>query len=384
MNILIDGFPLMFVKTGIGFYIHNIIKELVRLAPENAYYLYDTLAKERLHTIVRVDRRLSALERFSRISSVQFPYMTAARVALFLSSLTTGGNRLSLNNTDVFWGTNCRGIYKKHMRTVVTIHDMAHEYFPEAVHPDVLSYIKRYMAEAASNAHTLIAVSENTRMDIMKFLKVDPSRIKVVHEGVSDEFRIIQDPDLLNTIKDRYNLPDNFIFALGTIQPRKNIPRLLEAFALLCDNPSFKHWLVISGAYGWKNKTVYSSIANLRITNRVRFTGYVAQGDLPGIYNLADVFVYPSLYEGFGLPVLEAMACGVPVVTSKVSSIPEVAGNCALMVDPTKVDDIAMAIEAILSDNELRQSLSTQAPQQARKFTWQRCATETLLTLQGD
>ncbi|KJU87424.1 group 1 glycosyl transferase [Candidatus Magnetobacterium bavaricum] len=383
MSIVIDGFPLMFLKTGIGFYVHNIVKKLVTLAPENDYYLYDALTKERLYTIIRVDRRLSALERFSQISSVQFPYMTAARAALFLSSLTPGRSRLNMDKADVFWGTNCRGIYKPRMKTVVTVHDMSHEYFPETFHPDVLSYLKRYLAEAASNAHTLIAVSENTKMDIVKFLHVDPSKIKVTHVGVSEDFHLIHDLNLLNAIKGKYNLPDNFVFALGTIQPRKNISRLLQAFAALCDNPSFKHRLVISGAYGWKNKDVYSSIAGLGITDRVSFTGYVAQGDLPVIYNLADVFVYPSLYEGFGSPVIEAMACGVPVVTSNVSSIPEVAGNCALLVNPTNVNDIAMAIEKILSDSNLRQSLTTQALQHVRKFTWQRCATETLAVLQG-
>ncbi|MBF0338931.1 MAG: glycosyltransferase family 4 protein [Nitrospirae bacterium] len=384
MNIVIDGFPLMFVKTGIGFYVHNIVKELVKFAPDNDYYLCDALTRDRLHTIVKVDRKLSAVAKFSKIASVKFPYMTAARAALFLSSLTTGRSRLTLNNADVFWGTNCRGIYKPRMRTVVTIHDMSHEYFPETFHPDVLSYLKRYMAESASKAHTLIAVSENTKMDILKFLNIPPSKVKVIHEGVSEEFRLIKATDLLNTIKDTYNLPDNFIFALGTIQPRKNIPRLLKAFAMLCEKPSFKHWLVISGAYGWKNKDVYSSIANLGITDRVRFTGYVNDIDLPGIYNLADVFVYPSLYEGFGLPIIEAMACGVPVVTSNVSSIPEIAGGCALLVNPMEVDDIAAAIEEILSDSAVRQSLTTRALQHVRKFTWQKCATETLTTLRGD
>ncbi|KJU82891.1 group 1 glycosyl transferase [Candidatus Magnetobacterium bavaricum] len=325
MVIAIDGLYLLMARTGLGRYMESLVREILKAAPENKYYLYDGPLNNAIYRMQRLTDDPATLTRFTDLCRFVVPTLTAKRTLAALGGYLTGRSKRALDEVELFWGPGFKGVYKQQMTTVVTIHDMSHEYFPEALHSDLLAYLKRYIAEAVSNAHTLIAVSENTKMDIVKFLKADPSKIKVIYEGVSGEFRIIEDPDLLNTTKDRYNLPEDFIFALGTIQPRKNILGLLKAFATLCAKPSFKHCLVISGAYGWKSKDIYSSIATLGITDRVRFTGYVADMDLPCIYNLADVFVYPSLYEGFGLPVLEAMACGVPVVTSNVSSIPEVA-----------------------------------------------------------
>jgi len=188
----------------------------------------------------------------------------------------------------------------------------------------------------------------------------------------------VADGSLLLKVRQRYRLPEQFLLYLGTIEPRKNIQALIKAYALLCREKGFCHKLVLAGDMGWKNEGLRELIQGLSLEDSIRFTGYVEDSDLPALYTLADLFVFPSLYEGFGLPVLEAMACGLPVVTSNVSSLPEVAGDAAVLIDPHSLDAIADGMRRMLVDRELRTKCIERGFERAKMFTWEKCAKETV------
>jgi glycosyltransferase involved in cell wall biosynthesis len=197
-----------------------------------------------------------------------------------------------------------------------------------------------------------------------------------VYEAAQNNFKRIQVHKILNSIKQKYHLPDRFILFVGTLEPRKNIIRLLEAYARIKDK--LPHKLVIAGTKGWLYQPIFEAVKRLSLRNNVIFLGYVDDGNLPALYNLADLFVYPSIYEGFGLPVLEAMACGIPVITSNVSSLPEVAGDAAVLVDPYNVKELAGAMKHVLTNASLRKQVINKGFQQAKNFSWKKCARETL------
>jgi glycosyltransferase involved in cell wall biosynthesis len=183
----------------------------------------------------------------------------------------------------------------------------------------------------------------------------------------------------LVAIKNKYNLPDNFILFVGTIQPRKNVSNLIKAYHLLLNSNLLNgHKLVICGRLGWMYEDMFKNIKKLNLEKHIIFLNFIADKDLPYIYNLSDLFVFPSIYEGFGLPVLESMACGVPVITSNKSSLPEVAGNACVKVDPYKVRDIAIAISEILKDEKVSKKMIDEGLNQAKKFSWEKCASDTL------
>jgi glycosyltransferase involved in cell wall biosynthesis len=217
----------------------------------------------------------------------------------------------------------------------------------------------------------IIAVSQSTKNDIMKYLDVHEDKITMIYEGVDEKYKPVED---CSKIKKKYGV-DKFILFVGTLEPRKNIPNLIKAFAKL---NSTEYKLVITGKKGWKYKSIFNTAESLKITDKTVFTGYVPEDDLPALYSAADLFVYPSLYEGFGIPPLEAMACGTPVITSNRSSLPEVAGNAALLVDPEDTDELAEAMMKVIGDSCLRDVMTKRGFEQAKKFSWDQCVRKTI------
>jgi glycosyltransferase involved in cell wall biosynthesis len=207
---------------------------------------------------------------------------------------------------------------------------MAHEYYPENVNEKLLRYLKQELPRTARLATLIIADSQNTKMDILKFLNVPENKVKVIYIGIEKAFRPIDNPTILEATRKKYQLPEKFILYVGAIQPRKNIAGLITAYHLLCQDPNFKYHLVVAGGVGWKKENINHLVRELGLKDRIRFPGYISPSDLPILYSLAEVFVFPSFYEGFGLPVLEAMACGTPVVTSNLSSLPEVGSDAVI------------------------------------------------------
>jgi glycosyltransferase involved in cell wall biosynthesis len=229
---------------------------------------------------------------------------------------------------------------------------------------------------SVSFADHIIADSEHTRQDIVRLLKIDPAFITVIPLAAGPQYRTIEQADLLHAARQRYQLPDRFIYFVSTLEPRKGIDTLLEALASLAHTqPDVK--LIITGKRGWYTEQFFAQIERLQLTPHIQFTDYVPDEDLPALYSCATVLAFPSRYEGFGLTVLEAMACGTPVVCSNSSSLPEVVGDAALLVPPDDAASLAMALQRVLNDMTLQHQMKTRGSQQAARFTWQRTAQET-------
>ena len=277
--------------------------------------------------------------------------------------------------------------------SVVTIHDLGYEHFPESHPPMHRRYLRLSTLWSALAATHLIAVSTVTRNDLVRSYRVPPEKISVVHHGVSSRFRPVDDRAAQAVAQACYGITPPYFLYVGTIQPRKNLVRLIEAFARIVNGgltigdrsdpdsplPSVhRPLLVLGGKRGWLTEDIERRASELGVADRVRFTGYIADQDLPALLSGALAFVFPSLYEGFGMPVLEAMACGTPVLTSSTSSLPEIAGDAALLVDPTDTAALATALARLADDTALRADLQQRGLARAARFTWERCAQETL------
>ena len=261
-------------------------------------------------------------------------------------------------------------------RTVLTVHDLSFMRVPECSQPSLRAYLLRVVPSSVRRADMVLADSDSTRNDVIELLGVSPDRVRVIYPGVDDSFRRVQDTAVLAHVRQRYRLPERFVLSVGTLQPRKNLTRLIEAYAQARLDTNVK--LVIAGGTGWLYEGIFRRVEELRLQSEVYFPGYVAEEDLPALYTLAELFLFPSLYEGFGLPPLEAMACGTPVVTSNVSSLPEVMGDAGLMVDPRDVEALASAMGRVLGESSLRCTMVQRGLSQAQRFTWPRTAEELL------
>ena len=274
-------------------------------------------------------------------------------------------------------------------RCVVTIHDLGFYYYPEAHTLSQNLYLRwstRYNARIATR---VIADSVATRNDLLRYYRVPGERIEVVYPGRDEALGPVRDPEVLQDVRARHGLSEPYLLYVGTLHPRKNLVRLVQAFSAFTKamaagpaKPKAEPQLVLAGQKGWLYEEILNQVRKLDLVDRVVFTGYVPDADLPAVLSGAVAFVFPSLYEGFGLPVLEAMACGTPVICSNVSSLPEVAGEAALQVDPLDVEALAEAIHWVISDAGLRATLVERGYEQVQRFSWQRCASQVLQVLE--
>lgn len=258
---------------------------------------------------------------------------------------------------------------------IVTVHDLAFQHFPEQYPAMKRRYLSTMTRLSARRAARVIAVSEATRQDVITTYRVDPERVVAVPNGVGDDMRPLAD-DEVAAFRELHGLPDHVVLFLGTLQPRKNIELLVRAYASVAMGIDWP--LIIAGAKGWQYEQIFSLVRELGLTNQVRFVGHVRGEELALWYNAATVFVYPSRYEGFGLPLLEAMACGSAVVTANASSLPEVVGGAGLLVDPDDAPGLAEAILRLAGDAGLRQQLQSRGRERAKLFTWRNTALRTV------
>lgn len=264
--------------------------------------------------------------------------------------------------------------------TVVTIHDLGHRYFPHAHTGWQRLYLEVSTMWAVRSAQRLIAVSQATADDLIRFYNVPPPQIAVIHEAAVPLRR--PSASEIAAIQQRHGLRRSYALFVGSIQPRKNLKRLILAFTRLCKGGDAAFDLALAGAEGWLNNSIYDAVAQSGLVDRFHFLGYLPDDDLSALLHGARMFCYPSLMEGFGLPVLEAQSAGVPVMTANNSSLPEVAGNAALLVDPENIDAIAEAMLRLSRDEELRQRLIAAGYVNVRRFSWERAARETLAVLE--
>ncbi len=251
--------------------------------------------------------------------------------------------------------------------TVLTVHDLSFVREPDSVMPGMTRHLNKWVPWSVEQASHVIAVSEATRRDLIELYQTPPEKISVLYHGVGPEFRPVEQADCLTAVRQKYGLGRQpFILSLGTLQPRKNYRRLIQAFAQI--EPDYA--LVIAGSRGWYFESILAEVQKLGLKQRVFLLNFVTEADLPALYSAASLFVYPSLYEGFGLPALEAMACGAPVVAANRSALPEVVGQAGLLVDPLDVTAIAATMSRVLADEALRQELGAAGRIQAAKFSW--------------
>ena len=259
---------------------------------------------------------------------------------------------------------------------VVTIHDLSFIRFPDLFRPANRLYLTALTRLSARRARRLIAVSKHAAAESARLLSVSPERIDVIYHGVDPAFRPLP-ADEVAAFRQRRRLPERFAFFVGTLEPRKNLARLVEAFARARDA---RIGLVLAGGKGWLYDELFARVEACGLSDQVIFPGYVTNEELPLWYNAATLLAYPSVYEGFGLPVLEAQACGTPVLTSNLSSLPEAAGGAAVMVDPYDVEALADGLNRLLTDESLRNDLRAAGLARAGQFTWSRAAQETART----
>jgi glycosyltransferase involved in cell wall biosynthesis len=285
---------------------------------------------------------------------------------------------------DIFHSTDFVLPPVRQARTILTIHDLAFMRLPQCAEAGLRAYLNKVVPRSIERADRVLADSQSTKSDLIELLGVSPDKIEVVYAGVERRFRPMEGEVALQRAKKRYGLDFPFILSLGTLEPRKNFTGLIEAYALMRGRRAGFHTcqgigdrglkLVIAGGKGWLYDGVFARVKELGLVGKVIFPGFVADEDLPALYNLAELFVFPSLYEGFGLPPLEAMACGTPVVTSDRPSLPEVVGEAGLMVEATHSEGLAEAMERVLTDENLRREMREKGLKQAERFTWEAAA----------
>lgn len=368
IRVLVKG-----AQTGIEEYTALLMEEMARIGKDDEFFLYfNSFSKKRADFDWMREKNVSLKEFHFPNQILNYSYLL-------------GWPKIDklLGGIDVLFSPHfLSAATTKKCKRVITFHDLSF-----ARHPEFFSFRKKYwhflsnIKKQARMADKIIAISESTKNDLVDLYGIDESKIKVIYSGANPDFKPIFDGHRLELIKRKYNLPDNFILYLGTIEPRKNIKAIIEAFEIIKENklsPCDDLKLVIAGGFGWLYKDVLKMAKDSPFAGDIIFTGVVDSADRAGIYNLAKLFVFPSFFEGFGFPPLEAMACGVPVITSNCSSLPETAGKGALMIDPYRPEEIAIAAREIFNDGKLRNLLIEKGFEQAQKFSWEKCARETL------
>ncbi len=315
----------------------------------------------------QLDPPIDRLPRITTSLSVR-PWRLTTALAYFTS---VGMDRM-FSDIDLFHATEHLLPRLKKTRSVFTLHDLIFQFDPDSHKPLNIAFLKTMMPRFLRAADAIVAVSECSKRDAVNLYSIPADKIHVIYEGVDPKFTPITDEAKLNEVRAKYKLPDRFILHVGTVEPRKNLPLLFEAAAQI------KEHVVVAGKLGWLTDPILAKVKELGVEDRVTFTGFVADDDLPALISSATVLAMPSKYEGFGLPILEAMACGTPVVTSNAASLPEVGGDAVLYAWHDDVRSWIRLLTLALDDAELRSWLRQKGLRQAAKFRWETMARETL------
>jgi glycosyltransferase involved in cell wall biosynthesis len=365
MRIAVDLTPSIQGHAGIGRYTEELAQALWATCPPD----------EQLTGFYTDSQRRQPNPPFDKlpVTALSLPNKQWRLSALLAHWMRLPQDRL-VGQPDIFWATDHLLPFLSRTASVFTLYDLSFKLFPH-VHT-VLNrwFLDLMMPRFVQAADAVVVISESTKRDAITYYQIKPDKIHVVYGGVNSRFRPIDAPQKLDTVRQTYRLPDRFVLYVGVIEPRKNLSTLFDAFKLI-NLPDVK--LVIAGKKGWLYDETLARVQELGLEKNVIFTSFVPGEDLPTLYSLAEAFVFPSLYEGLGLPVLEAMACGVPVICSNVSSLPEVAGDAGLLVAPTDVRGWAEAMTYLTQNAALRAALRERGLRQAARFTWETAARQT-------
>lgn len=362
MRIAFDGTTLRPGRTGVGYYTEHLLHHLAKQAPDDEIVV---VSNRPVDTSQPLPARVRVVSSPSRVPRMVWMQALAPRLL----------RRLGV---DMVHFTNGMVPLALSIPSVVTIHDMSLTMFPR-YHPPRRVILNRPLVDlAARRADAIITVSESAKRDIVRLYGTATERVHVVHEAAAPSFQRVRVPSALEEVRQRYQLADRFILYVGTIEPRKNLPKLIEGFARRRKAGDLPHQLVCVGPYGWLSRDIEDLIERLEVDEAIRFTGYVPFTDLPSLYTLAEMFVFPSLYEGFGLPVIEAMACGTPVITGHVPALDEVSGGAVEQVDHLDAESLGEAMARLGRMRGRREELSALGLRRAQMFSWDRAARETL------
>ena len=367
-------------RTGVEEYASNVLEHLFELDKKNEYVLF-------LNSWKKTKTDFSWLEKYPNVELKIFHFPNKLLNFFFWYFGWPKIDTL-IGGVDIFFAPNIFfGAVSKKTKLVLVVHDLSFERYPE-----YFSWKRRLWhlfinpRRICQRAQKIITVSKSTASDVSFIYGITPQKITAIYSGISEKFRLIDrnDPKLIET-KEKYNLPYKFIFFLGTIEPRKNIIGVLRAYDRLQkfareagDENLKKYKLVIAGEKGWLSEKIFWEFRSAEFRENIYLLGSIRDEDKEYIYNLASLFVYPSFFEGFGFPPLEAMGCGVPVISSNNSSLPEVVGGVGIMIDPDRPDEIFRASKEILGDEKLRDILVEKGFERIKKFSWKKTAREVL------
>ena len=362
MRIAIDAHSAGTQLAGNATYITSMIEALAKIDQENEYNVFVT--------------KRSAYEQYKdRWPNFNvrrtLPHTPLIRIPITLTA------ELARNPVDILFVQYTAPPFVR-CKVVTAIHDISYEHLPETFNRRSRFQMKLTIRYTAKRAAHILAPSEYSRQDIIDTYEIPADRISTIPLAAPEFYRPITDQNELERVRQKYGVGDSYILGVGSIQPRKNLVRLMEAYALLLIKKPEIPPLVLAGRKAWLSDETLEATAFRKIKHKVIFTGYVPDEDLPSLYSAATCFIYPSFFEGFGLPPLEAMKCGTPVITGKLTSLPEVVGDAGLLVDPYSVEDIADKLDKMLGDPKLRGDLRDRGFRRAEEFSWERTARQTL------
>ena len=367
MKIVINTIPLLSPLTGVGQYIYQIAKTLREIDQTHEYTYFKGYYSQHL---------ISPGEHPKAFYSIKEKIRSIPLLGLMVRECKDFLNFFSSRTFDIYFEPNFIPLKIPARHTVATIPDFSFALYPEWHSQDKILYFKKHFWEKIKRAERIIVISNFIKEEAVHHFKFPEDQITAIHLGFKREIYRVYPPRELVPIREQYHLPENFILFVGSIEPRKNLMNLLKSYGALPGSIRKEYKLVLAGFKGWENKEIMRIIDKLE--SDVFYIGYIPEKDLGKIYSLARLFVYPSFYEGFGLPPLEAMACGCPVIVSHAASLPEVCGEAAYYINPHEVESITAGMERILADNSLRDILRSKGLERAALFSWEKAAREHL------
>ena len=352
-------------KQGIGMYVLNLLDNLFKIDQKNEYVLFF--------------RKTKYLNRYDKYPKVKTELVKIPNK--FLWDQLAIPIVIKKYRLDMLFNTKFSVPLFVSCPTAMVMHGSEWYIFPEHYSKVDVFYVKVMMPLFLKKAKIIISVSKSAKNDMIKYAKADPTKFRVIYLSYNKRFKVIKDEKYLNKIQEKYQLPEKFIMFVGRIFPSKNVSNLIKAFSKITDK--IPHKLLLVGGVRWKYHKTLELIQDSDIADKIIRKDWIEPSDLPGFYNLADLFVFPSKYESCPAPPLEAMACGCPVITTRRGGTPEVVGNSAIFVDPSSPDDISKGILIILTNHEIKESLIQEGFKQIKKFSWEKCAKETLKALEA-
>ncbi|MBI4546343.1 MAG: glycosyltransferase family 4 protein [Ignavibacteriae bacterium] len=358
-------------NTGVGVYAKNLLEALLQLGFPHEFFVFgnkDYLDQLSAGTATFVPTRVLLRKSWQRILWEQLALPHKVRQY-----------RLDV----MYYPDHTTSLLMNTKASIITIHDLSFLAFPKTFPFMTRSYKSYAVRHSVARADRIVVDSHATKTECLRLLDVPETKLEVVHNGIDKCFNRVTDVTKLHEVQKKYNLPKNFILCVSTLELRKNITTLVKAYSSLRRRHTVDHKLIVAGGKGWLYEEIFRTVHALSLETDVIFLGYVGRDDLVGLYNLADVFVYPSLYEGFGFPPLEAMACGCPVVASNSSSLPEVIGDAGLQVDCRNEDELTGAVLRVITDSEYRNTLVARGFMRIKQFTWGNAAKKLLGVFQS-